>query len=170
MEILEVELLRTVSHATVNSKSMIEIILAATCIALGLVIVIQGNHLKGELSKLKLELEEKDALHIVEKAKARKDSTFRSSAVNWGKSIEHFVPFMTTFPVPPESVSFLGMPIDYVGFTDTDSKVDCKIHFIEVKSGNSILSTKQKNIKKALEDGRVYWHEIAVDSNRAEIN
>jgi predicted Holliday junction resolvase-like endonuclease len=148
---------------------MIEIILAVTCVALGLVIVVQGNHLKGELTKLKLELEEKDALHVIEKAKARKDSTFRSSAVNWGKSIEHFVPFMTKFPVPPEDVVFVGMPIDYVGFTNTDSKVDCKVHFIEVKSGNSILSAKQKNIKKAIEEGRVIFHEIAVDSNQAEI-
>jgi hypothetical protein len=28
---------------------------------------------------------------------------------------------------------------------------------------------KQKNIKQAILDGRVKWHEIAVDGNRAEI-
>jgi len=28
---------------------------------------------------------------------------------------------------------------------------------------------KQRNIKTAIEDGRVYWHEIAVAGNRAEI-
>ena len=148
---------------------MVEIILGVTCIALGFVIVIQGNYFKGELTKLKLELEEKDALHVVEKAKVKKDSTFRSSAVNWGKTIEHFVPFMTKFPVPPEDVVFLGMPIDYVGFTDTDSKTKCEVHFIEVKSGNAFLMGKQKNIKQAILDGRVKWHEIAVDGNRAEI-
>jgi predicted Holliday junction resolvase-like endonuclease len=109
-------------------------------------------------------------LELVEEVKkARQDSKFRSSAVNWGKSIEHFVPFMTKFPLPPEDVVFLGMPIDYVGFTDTESAKKCKVHFIEVKSGVSFLSTKQKNIKKAIEEGRVVFHEIAVDSNRAEI-
>jgi len=76
---------------------------------------------------------------------------------------------MTKFPVPAEDVVFVGMPIDYVGFTSTDSKVDCKVHFIEVKSGNSTLSAKQKNIKKAIEEGRVFFHEIAVDANRAEV-
>ena len=59
--------------------------------------------------------------------------------------------------------------IDYVGFTDTESAKKCKVHFVEVKSGVSFLSTKQKNIKKAIEEGRVVFHEIAVDSNRAEI-
>jgi len=148
---------------------MITLILSVTCIALGLVIVVQGNHLKGEIIKLKTELAEKDAAHIVEKAKVKKDSTFRSSAVNWGKTIEHFVPFMTNFPVPPEDVVFLGMPIDYVGFTHTDSKTKCEVHFIEVKSGNAALMGKQRNIKKAIEEGRVRWHEISVAGNRAEV-
>lgn len=122
-----------------------------------------------EVTQLKKQIEETAAAHIIEKAKVRKDSTFRSSAVNWGKSIEHFVPFMTKFPLPPEDVVFIGMPIDYVGFTHTDSKTKCEVHFIEVKSGSSSLSTKQKNIKKAIEQGRVVFHEIAVDSNKAEV-
>ena len=57
------------------------------------------------------------------------------------------------------------MPIDYVGFTDTESKTKCNVHFIEVKSGVSSLSAKQRNIKKAIEEGRVVFHEIAVDDN-----
>ena len=121
-----------------------------------------------EITQLKKQIEETAASHIVEKAKVKKDSTFRSSAVNWGKTIEHFVPFMTKFPVPPEDVVFLGMPIDYVGFTNTDSKSECQVHFIEVKSGNAFLMGKQKNIKQAILDGRVFWHEIAVDGNRTE--
>lgn len=101
----------------------------------------------------------------IERAKIRKDAKFRSSAVNWGKTIEHFVPFMEKFPIPPEDVVFLGMPIDYVGFSNTTSKTKCEVHFVEVKSGSSFLMGKQKNIKKAIEEGRVYWHEIAVKSN-----
>lgn len=145
------------------------LVLSIACILLALVGVVSVNYLKSEISKLKLELIEKDAAHIVEKAKVKKDSTFRSSAVNWGKSIEHFVPFMTKFPVPPEDVVFLGMPIDYVGFTHTDSKTKCEVHFIEVKSGNAALMGKQRNIKKAIQEGRVTWHEISVEANRAEI-
>ena len=93
------------------------------------------------------------------------DSKRRSGAVQWGKTIEHFVPFMTDFPVPVEDCTFLGMPIDYVAFTDTRSKTRCAVHIIEVKSGSSFLMSKQKNIKKAIEEGRVHWHEISVDGN-----
>ena len=98
-------------------------------------------------------------------AEARRDGKQRSAAVQWGKSIEHFVPFMKDFPVPVEDVTFLGMPIDYVGFTNTGSKTKCEVHFIEVKSGSSFLMGKQKNIKKAIEEGRVFWHEMSVEGN-----
>tara|TARA_R110000868_G_scaffold91897_1_gene254738 strand:+ start:9693 stop:10142 length:450 start_codon:yes stop_codon:yes gene_type:complete len=124
---------------------------------------------KQEVKRLEQVIVEKELDLIEEIKKARKDSKFRSSAVNWGKSIEHFVPFMSKFPLPPEDVVFIGMPIDYIGFTDTESVKKCTVHFIEVKSGVSMLSGKQRNIKKAIEEGRVVFHEIAVDSNRAEV-
>ena len=110
-------------------------------------------------------LEDKEKEFKKREQSIREDAKKRSGAVQWGKSIEHFVPFMTDFPVPPEDVVFLGMPIDYIGFTDTGSKTKCAVHLIEVKSGNAFLMQKQKNIKNAIEEGRVHWHEIVVDSN-----
>ena len=111
-----------------------------------------------KIKKLKEEFE-------VERGLIKIDAKKRSGAVQWGKTIEHFVPFMSDFPIPSEDCTFLGMPIDYVGFTDTNSKTKCAVHIIEVKSGSSFLMSKQKNIKKALEEGRVHWHEISVDGN-----
>ena len=96
---------------------------------------------------------------------ARTDAKKRSTAVQWGKSIEHFVPFTSKFPIPAEDVSFLGMPIDYVGFTDTGSKTKCAVHFVEVKSGTAFLMDKQKNIKTAILEKRVHWHEISIAGN-----
>lgn len=103
-----------------------------------------------------------------ERALIKIDAKRRSGAVQWGKTIEHFVPFMTDFPVPAEDCTFLGMPIDYVAFTDTKSKTKCAVHIIEVKSGSSFLMSKQRNIKKAIEEGRVHWHEISVDGNTVQ--
>lgn len=117
------------------------------------------NH---QLKKLKEEHEEELRREI---AKARHEGKQRSAAVQWGKTIEHFVPFIEEFPIPAEDVVFLGMPIDYVGFTNTGSKTKCEVHFVEVKSGSSFLMGKQKNIKKAIQEGRVYWHEISVEGN-----
>lgn len=104
----------------------------------------------------------------IERGLIKIDAKKRSGAVQWGKTIEHFVPFMTDFPVPAEDCTFLGMPIDYVAFSDTRSKTKCSVHFVEVKSGSSFLMGKQKNIKKAIEEGRVFWHEISVDGNNVK--
>jgi len=143
-------------------------VIVSSLFAIGVLVYLM-NMAKAEIKKLEDIIVEKELELVEEIKKARKDSKFRSSAVNWGKTIEHFVPFMTKFPIPPEDVVFLGMPIDYVGFTNTESKTKCEVHFIEVKSGNAFLMGKQKNIKKAIQEGRVHWHEIAVDGNRAEI-
>lgn len=139
---------------------MFQTVLIYTVI-LNLTIAILGLY----LYKAKQKIRSIEEAFNLERAKIRKDAKFRSSAVNWGKTIEHFVPFMEKFPVPPEDVVFLGMPIDYVGFSNTTSKTKCEVHFVEVKSGSSFLMGKQKNIKKAIQEGRVYWHEIAVEGN-----
>jgi predicted Holliday junction resolvase-like endonuclease len=146
---------------------MIYVIAASLCVIAGLIYML--NMLKAENKRLGDLIVDKELELVEEIKKARKDSKFRSSAANWGKTIEHFVPFMTKFPIPPEDVVFLGMPIDYVGFTDTGSKTKCAVHFLEVKSGSAFLSDKQKNIKRAIQEGRVEFHEIVVDHNRAEV-
>ena len=129
-----------------------------------LILLVIGSvyNFKYQLEKLQEEHEEELRREVT---KARKDAKKRSAAVQWGKSIEHFVPFMSDFPIPAEDVTFLGMPIDYVGFTDTSSKTKCAVHFVEVKSGNAGMMSKQRNIRNAILDGRVHWHEIAVEGN-----
>jgi predicted Holliday junction resolvase-like endonuclease len=93
----------------------------------------------------------------------REDAYQRSRAVSFGKTIEHYVPFMENFPVDPKDAKFFGKPIDYVAFTEMGSKSNCAVHFIEVKSGSSNLNSRQDNIKKAIIEGRIHWHEYNVD-------
>ena len=112
---------------------MIYVIAACLSVIAGLIYML--NTTKDEIKRLGDIIVTKELELVEEVKKARQDSKFRSSAVNWGKSIEHFVPFMTKFPLPPEDVVFLGMPIDYVGFTDTESAKKCKVHFVEVNRG-----------------------------------
>ena len=129
------------------------------------ILIIALVYLGIALYKTKKYIQTQDIKFNLERTSIRKDAQFRSAAVNWGKTIEHFVPFMPDFPVPAEDVVFLGMPIDYVGFTNTKSKTKCEVHFVEVKSGNAFLMGKQKNIKKAIQEGRVYWHKVTVEGN-----
>jgi len=121
---------------------------------------------KNKIKRLKIELEKIQEDFQKERGEIRIDAKKRSGAVQWGLAIENFVPFMDEFPLRPEDVNFLGKPIDYVGYKNTESKTECEVHFIEVKSGNAFLLPKQKNIKKAIQEGRVFWHEIRVEANK----
>lgn len=143
---------------------MIYVTTITLLLILGVVYFVSNKKIK-QLQKTITEIE---ADFEKERASIRIDAKKRSGAVQWGKTIEHFVPFMDDFPVPPEDCTFLGMPIDYVAFSNTASKTKCSVHFVEVKSGNAFLMGKQKNIKKAIEEGRVHWHEIAVDGNNVK--
>ena len=98
----------------------------------------------------------------VERELIKIDTKKRSGAVQWGKTIEHFVPFIENFPVPAEDCTFLGMPIDYVAF--------CLQTLYSAKNlfASSFLMSKQKNIKKAIQEGRVFWHEVSVGGNNIE--
>ena len=73
----------------------------------------------------------------------------KSSETRTGHLVERFAPFLETFPYPADKCSFLGNPIDYVVWDDD------AIHFVEVKSGKSALSKKQKKIKELVEAGKV---------------
>ena len=100
-----------------------------------------------------------------ERYKIATDAKKRSGAVQWGLTIENFVPFMDKFPIPAEDAHHFGKPVDFIGFTDMDDPDKCALHIIEVKSGTAFLNTHQKNIKKAIKAKRVEWHEVRVDAN-----
>ena len=70
--------------------------------------------------------------------------------------VEILAPSLENFPVdirkPDCSICFLGQPIDYVFFDP-----DVGVTFIEVKSGNSKLTSQQKKIREHIKNGKVFW-------------
>lgn len=98
-----------------------------------------------------------------EERNIKEDAFRRSRAVSFGKTIEHFVPFMEDFPVDPREAKFFGKPIDFIAFTNPNSRKKCTVHFIEIKSGSSTLNARQSNIRDAVRNGRIKWHEFNVD-------
>ncbi|MEK6922581.1 MAG: Holliday junction resolvase-like protein [Nanoarchaeota archaeon] len=79
---------------------------------------------------------------------------YKSMYVKHGKHFESFVPFMEDYPGEKENTVFLGNPIDFISFDDDSIK------FIEVKTGKSNLSEKQKMIKGLVENKKVKWYEL----------
>lgn len=73
----------------------------------------------------------------------------KSSEVRTGKITEQIAPFLSDYPRNPRTARFIGDPIDFVHF-DED-----KVTFVEVKSGKSQLSKKQRGIRDMIKDGKV---------------
>lgn len=90
-------------------------------------------------------------------------SQIKSKEVKFGKSFEHFVPFIKNFPGDKEKTVFLGMPIDFICFDDDAVK------FIEVKTGASQLSPKQKRIKNMIENNQVKFFEVTYNGKTKKI-
>ncbi|MBC8409975.1 MAG: hypothetical protein H8E12_14820 [Rhodobacteraceae bacterium] len=80
----------------------------------------------------------------------------KSSEVITGQIAEKLAPFLKDFKHDPQQATFCGQPIDYLVFGENE------ITFVEIKSGNSRLSAKQKRIKNQIQAGRVVWEEIRI--------
>lgn len=100
------------------------------------------------------ELEQK--LNSVSAEKSKIISQKKSSEVRLGHIAETLAPFLDQFDFDPEHCTFLGKPIDYISFGDSE------ITFIEVKSGKSQLNVKQRKIRDQIKDNKVSWKEVRI--------
>ena len=92
----------------------------------------------------------------------RQDAINRSRAVLGGQFSEQLAPYLPNFPYNPNECKFLGKPIDLIVFKGMDEKNIEEVKFIEIKSGNSTLSSSEKNLKEAIENKRVSWEEYRI--------
>lgn len=108
--------------------------------------------------------------YISKEAKHQKGRA-ASAHTSKGLILEKWCPFMEHGEIEKhwESMnwSFLGSPIDYIIFDwDKDvenNKQNGKVVFLDVKSGNSRLSTKQRRIRDLIQEGNVEWREIKLE-------
>lgn len=118
--------------------TFLNIFLIIIILVLIFLLIFQNGRLKKQISKI------------------RKDAIKRSRSVINGQITEQIAPFLPNFPCSPSDVKFLGQPIDFIGFSglSENDEID-EILFIEVKSGKSELSNREKSIKRAIEEKRI---------------
>lgn len=80
----------------------------------------------------------------------------KSSEVRLGQIAEQMAPFLDNFKYNPKKAHFIGNPIDYVIFEDDE------VVFLEVKSGDSRMSKKQRDIKDMISDGKVRFETMQI--------
>ena len=92
----------------------------------------------------------------------RQDAVLRSQAVTSGKVHEQLIPYLPVFPYNPKDVRFLGSPIDLVVFDGLAEGCVRRIVFLEVKTGGSGLTGRERSVRDAIQDGNVEWAELRV--------
>jgi predicted Holliday junction resolvase-like endonuclease len=99
-----------------------------------------------------------------ELSKQREDAVKRSRAVLGGQFAEQLAPYFPDFPCNPGDVKFLGKPIDFIAFPGmAEGKKIEEIILIEVKSGESQLSEREKEIKEAVLKGKIRYVQYRID-------
>ena len=95
----------------------------------------------------------------------RKDAIKRSRAVLSGQFSEQLAPYLPEFNFKPTECRFIGKPIDFLVFSGMDEKEIKEIVFVEVKSGNSTLSTVERQLRDVIKAGKVKWVEYRIPEN-----
>ena len=95
--------------------------------------------------------------------KARHNLKSRSEtatvSVNIGKIIEKVAPAIRGFKFDRRDCRFLSEPIDYLvfnGLTRQDGLID-SIYFVDIKTGGAGLGFNQRQIRDAVQAGKVTW-------------
>lgn len=93
----------------------------------------------------------------------RYDAVKRSKRTLLGKLWEQVSPYLPKFPFRPSDMKFIGAPIDFIIFDGASENDIRQVIFLEVKSGDSKLSSQEKKLKQAIEEGKVSWRLFNVD-------
>ena len=102
--------------------------------------------------------------NLCDKKNIRKDAVKRSKAVIGGQVAEQIAPFLPDFPANPSDARFIGKPVDFIVFSGlSETEKIGEILFVEVKTGKSALSEREKEVKKAVEKGNVRYVEYRIN-------
>ena len=87
----------------------------------------------------------------------RRAAVPQSRAVTVGQVSQELAPFLPGFEFNPKDARFLGSPVDFVVFDGLDEGAVRRVVFLEIKTGGSDLSARERQVRDAVEAGRVGW-------------
>ena len=99
----------------------------------------------------------------------RKDAIDKSTSVTMGKMTEHMVPYLPGFGFNPSDARFIGSPIDLVVFDGLGNDEVKKIVFVEIKTGTSTLSTRERLVRDAILANNVEWIEVIANLESPDV-
>lgn len=90
----------------------------------------------------------------------REDAIKKSQAITKGKVTEHIIPYFPEFKYDARDARFLGSPLDLIIFDGlSDGKLN-SIILVEVKTGSSGLTERERQIKNIVDQKLVRYEVI----------
>ena len=125
----------------------------------------ETDSLMNQIEQIVSQSEEKS--QEIKKQKSRAASAHTTK----GQILEKWCPFLEHPEIDPDweakNWSFMGQPIDYIIFDWRNDKTinlaDGKVVMLDVKSGKSQLTTKQRRIRDLIQAGKVEWKTIRLE-------
>ena len=96
-------------------------------------------------------------------AAIRENAVQRSLAVTAGKVHEQLVPYLPEFGFNPKDARFLGSPVDLVIFDGLAAGEVRRVVFLEVKTGGSPLTTRERQVRDIIDAREVVWAELRLN-------
>ena len=96
----------------------------------------------------------------------RETAIKQSKAVLSGQFSEQIAPYLPDFPYKPTEARFIGKPIDFIVFKGMDEKKIEEVVFVEVKTGQSQLSSVEKSLKETIKNKKINWSEYRVPGKK----
>jgi len=93
----------------------------------------------------------------------RQDAVQRSQAVTSGKVHEQLVPYLPEFGFNPKDARFLGSPVDLLVFDGLDDGELRRVVFVEIKTGDSALTGRERQVRDVVRASQVAWEEIRLE-------
>jgi len=94
----------------------------------------------------------------------REDAVARSQAVVLGRVTEHIAPYMPEFEFNPRDARFIGSPIDLLVFNGLAEGNLKSIVFVEIKSGESQMTSRERKVRDIINEGLVEWKEFRIST------
>ncbi len=127
---------------------------------------------KGTINALSEELEVESEKNEEKAVEIKKQKGRAASAhTTKGQILEKWCPFLEHPDIDADweakNWTFMGQPIDYIIFDWRNDKTlnlaDGKVVMLDVKSGKSQLTTKQRRIRDLIQAGKVEWRTIRLE-------
>jgi predicted Holliday junction resolvase-like endonuclease len=87
----------------------------------------------------------------------------RSQAVTSGKVHEQLVPYLPQFGFNPKDARFLGSPVDLLVFDGLDDGELRRVVFLEIKTGGSSLTGRERQVRDVVRAHQVAWEELRIE-------